>query len=68
MTRLAKLSLVVISSIAFAAAEARQNANSGTLKQIIPGHYVYSVLNGGRPFNSGVIATNEGALVTGKLP
>jgi len=67
MTRLAKLSLVVISSIAFVAAEARQNANSGTLRQIIPGHYVYSVVNGGRPFNSGVIATNEGALVIDAL-
>lgn len=67
MTRLAKLSLVVISSIVFVAAQAPQNANSGTLRQIIPGHYVYSVMNGGRPFNSGIIATNEGALVIDAL-
>jgi cyclase len=67
MTRLAKLSLIVISSILFVAAQAPQNANSGTLRQIIPGHYVYSVMNGGRPFNSGIIATNEGALVIDAL-
>jgi len=67
MTRLAKLSLAVISLIGFASAQAPQNANSGTLKQIIPGHHVYSVMNGGRPFNSGIIATNEGALVIDAL-
>ena len=67
MTRLAKLSLAVISLIGFASAQAPQNANSGTLRQIIPGHYVYSVMNGGRPFNSGIIATNEGALVIDAL-
>jgi len=67
MTTLAKLSLAVISSIGFASAQAPQNVNSGTLRQIIPGHYVYSVMNGGRPFNSGIIATNEGALVIDAL-
>jgi glyoxylase-like metal-dependent hydrolase (beta-lactamase superfamily II) len=67
MTRVARLSLVVISSIVFVSAQAPQNANSGTLRQIIPGHYVYSVMNGGRPFNSGIIATNEGALVIDAL-
>ena len=67
MTRLAKLALVVLSSVAFVSAQAPQNANSGTLRQIIPDHYVYSVLNGGRPFNSGVIATNEGSLVIDAL-
>ena len=67
MTRLAKLSLVVFSSIVFVSAQAPQNVNSGTLRQIIPGYYVYSVMNGGRPFNSGIIATNEGALVIDAL-
>ena len=67
MTRLAQLSLVVISLIVFVSAQAPQNVNSGTLRQIIPGHYVYSVMNGGRPFNSGIIATNEGALVIDAL-
>jgi len=36
---------------------------NGSLRQIIPGHYVYSTNNGGRVFSSGVIATSEGALV-----
>src|SRR5215471_18814991 len=67
MIRLAKFSLVLISPIAFLFAQAPQNANSGTWRQIIPGHYMYSVMNGGRPFNSGIIATNEGALVIDAL-
>jgi cyclase len=37
--------------------------NPGQLKQIIPGHYVYSSIVGGRFFNSGVIVTSEGVLV-----
>src|SRR5205085_1663092 len=36
---------------------------SGSLRQIMPGHYVYSENNNGRVFNSGVIITSEGALV-----
>ena len=36
---------------------------SGTLRQIVPGHYVYSINNAGRLFNSGVVATSEGVLV-----
>jgi cyclase len=67
MTRSAVLSLVSISSVMFVSAQASQNANSGTLRQIIPGHYVYSVMNGGRPFNSGIITTSEGALVIDAL-
>ncbi len=39
------------------------NSNSGSLRQIIPGHYVYSMNRDGRPFNSGVVATGEGVLV-----
>jgi cyclase len=35
----------------------------GTLRQIVPGHYVYSRNNEGRLFNSGVVATGEGVLV-----
>jgi glyoxylase-like metal-dependent hydrolase (beta-lactamase superfamily II) len=61
------LALVLISSIMFVSAQAPQNANSGTLRQIIPGHYVYSVLVGGRPFNSGIIATSEGVVVIDAL-
>ncbi len=43
--------------------EPRTPVSSGTLKQIIPGHYVYSMNNAGRVFNSGVIVTSEGVLV-----
>ena len=38
-------------------------ARTGSLRQIIPGHYVYTTNNEGRLFNSGIIATNDGALV-----
>jgi cyclase len=38
-------------------------ARSGSLRQIIPGHYVYTTNNEGRLFNSGIVATNEGVLV-----
>lgn len=38
-------------------------APSGTLRQIIPGHYLYSVTT----FNSGIVATNDGAVVLDAL-
>jgi cyclase len=38
-------------------------ARAGTLRQIIPGHYVYTTNNEGRLFNSGVVATSDGVLV-----
>jgi cyclase len=38
-------------------------ARTGSLRQVIPGHYVYTTNNEGRLFNSGVVATNEGVLV-----
>ena len=38
-------------------------ARSGSLRQIIPGHYVYTTNNDGRLFNSGIVATNDGVLV-----
>src|SRR2546421_1682523 len=40
-----------------------QDSKSGSLRQIIPGHYVYSMMRDGRPFNSSVVATGEGVLV-----
>ncbi|HEU5258186.1 MAG TPA: MBL fold metallo-hydrolase [Vicinamibacterales bacterium] len=40
-----------------------QASRTGSLKQIIPGHYVYTTNNEGRLFNSGIVATNEGVLV-----
>ena len=38
-------------------------ARTGSLRQIIPGHYVYTTNNEGRLFNSGIVATNDGVLV-----
>src|SRR3954470_24898181 len=38
-------------------------ARTGSLRQIIPGHYVYTTNNEGRLFNSGVVATTDGVLV-----
>jgi glyoxylase-like metal-dependent hydrolase (beta-lactamase superfamily II) len=49
------------------APSADQIASSGGLRQIIPGHYVYSTANAGRVFSSGVIVTDEGALVVDAL-
>jgi glyoxylase-like metal-dependent hydrolase (beta-lactamase superfamily II) len=42
--------------------EANRNA-TGTLRQIIPGHYTYSLAT----FNSGIIVTSEGAVVLDAL-
>jgi len=36
---------------------------SGTLRQIIPGHYVYTQNNAGRLFNSGIVVGSDGVLV-----
>jgi cyclase len=44
-------------------APADRAASQGSLRQIIPGHYVYTANNAGRLFNGGVVATNEGVLV-----
>jgi cyclase len=44
-----------------------QAATSGSLRQIIPGHYAYSTINAGRTFSSGVIATSDGVLVVDAL-
>jgi cyclase len=49
------------------APSAGEAASSGSLRQIIPGHFVYSTTNAGRVFSSGVIVTNEGALVVDAL-
>src|SRR4029450_789885 len=44
-----------------------QSPDTGRLRQLIPGHYMYSTLTGGRPFSSGIIVTSEGALVVDTL-
>jgi cyclase len=46
---------------------AGQAAATGSLKQIVPGHFVYVSSNGGRFFNSGVIVTDEGVVVVDAL-
>ena len=65
MTKLA-MSLVIVLALAGAAAsqQAQQApADLGRLRQIIPGHYVYTLNNNNRLFNSGIVATNDGVLV-----
>jgi glyoxylase-like metal-dependent hydrolase (beta-lactamase superfamily II) len=63
MTRSALVLLLFFSSTLFMPAQQPPPRNPGQLKQIIPGHYVYSSIVGGRSFNSGVIVTSEGVLV-----
>jgi len=66
MTKLAmSLSiLVALSSVVGSQVPTTDRApRSGTLKQIVPGHYVYATNNEGRLFNSGVVATSDGVLV-----
>jgi len=66
MTKLV-MSLVIVLTLPGAAAAQAPPANraptSGTLRPIIPGHYVYTQNNAGRLFNSGVVATSDGVLV-----
>jgi cyclase len=69
--------LIFLCSILFVSPELRSPAASqtpaagqtagGGLRQIIPGHYVYSTSNAGRIFNSGIIVTSEGAVVVDAL-
>jgi len=61
MTKLAMSLLIVLALSGAAASQAP--ANLGSLRQIIPGHYVYTRPNEGRIFNSGVIATSDGVVV-----
>src|SRR5262245_19997406 len=63
MMRSALVLLLFFSSTLFMPAQQPPPRNPGQLKQIIPGHYVYSSIVGGRSFNSGVIVTGEGVLV-----
>jgi len=55
--------LALPGAVASQAPSANPAARPGTLRQIVPGHYVYSRNNEGRLFNSGVVATREGVLV-----
>jgi hypothetical protein len=40
-----------------------QVARTGSLRQVISGHWVYTTNNEKRFFNSGVVATNDGVVV-----
>ena len=55
--------LALSSAAAPQAPPANRAPTTGTLRQIIPGHYVYTQNNAGRLFNSGVVATSDGVLV-----
>jgi cyclase len=57
------LILLALQGSAASQAPADRAAGQGRLRQIIPGHYVYTANRAGRPFNSGVVATTEGVLV-----
>ena len=79
MIKSAMILLIVVPSILLVSAQEPRNAagsqappvgraaSSGSLRQIIPGHYVYSTTNAGRVFSSGVVVTGEGALVVDAL-
>jgi cyclase len=65
MTKLAmSLSIVLALASAAASQQAPQApADLGHLRQIIPGHYVYTLNNNNRLFNSGIVSTSDGVLV-----
>lgn len=65
-TRLAALPVLLLAlqtATASQAPSADRAANLGSLRQIMPGHYVFATNNEGRLFNSGVVATSEGVVV-----
>jgi cyclase len=77
-TRSAALLLTVLPSIPFGGQELRgaavaqapatgQTTSAESLRQIIPGHFMYSAFTAGRPFSSGIIVTSEGAVVVDAL-
>ena len=64
--RLATVTVLVLALQTAAASQAPSTdraAEPGRLRQIIPGHYVFTANDEGRFFNSGVVATNEGVVV-----
>ena len=74
MSRPAIVLAILLGGALFVSAQGQQPApaapppSTGSLRQLIPGHYVWSSNNPGRAaFNSGVIATNEGVVVLDAL-
>jgi len=63
MTKSAMTFLIFVTSILFVSAQEVRSP----IRQVIPGHYVYSTANAGRVFSSGIIVTSEGALVVDAL-
>ena len=67
MTMRLAMSLLIVLALASASASqapvADRTGSLGTLRQIIPGHYVYTANTAGRLFNSGVVAGSDGVLV-----
>ena len=65
-TRLATITVLVLALQTATASQtpsADRAAGAGSLKQIIPGHYVFIQNTEGRLFNSGVVATSGGVVV-----
>src|SRR5262245_37113893 len=65
-TRLATIAVLVLAlpiTTTSQAPSTNRATNPGTLRQIVPGHYVFTTNNDGRLFNSGVVATSEGVVV-----
>jgi cyclase len=65
-TRLATATVLLLALQTAAASQAPsadRAATPGSLRQIIPGHYVFTANDEGRLFNSGVVATSEGVVV-----
>src|SRR5215510_14253913 len=60
-----KLAAALVTSLLPIVVVSAQEA--GRLRQLIPGHFMYSTLTGGRPFSSGIIVTSEGVLVVDTL-
>jgi cyclase len=64
--RTAMLALIVLALYTVLGAQTpagNRAPRTGSLRQIIPGHYVYTTNNEGRLFNSGIVATSEGVVV-----
>jgi cyclase len=65
-TRLATIIVLLLALQTATASQAPSTdraASAGSLRQIIPGHYVFTQNTEGRLFNSGVVATSEGVVV-----
>ena len=67
VTLMTRWPILLIALLTAQAPPAAQTANTGSLRQLIPGHYAYSKPNAGRVVSSGIIVTGEGAVVVDAL-